>query len=272
MQVSPLTFSCALLNYDSNTILDLITSVSELKKQKNNVAYLHIGIKDDSDSLQVGEIEQVLEFKFGKQDGAVYKFDDKNLVIMLASNQSRVSLAHFDKILYENFGRDAIQVTTNTLNESGIHLLATLIERILPENDDFARLALRRMRRVSNCVLVLDDDPMVLKTMENILRTFGTVEIADNSTKFMSLYREYAPNIIFVDIHLKKERGPDIVKKIRAEIDPHVHAIMISSDGTRETVLDVKDAGVHGFLVKPFNRDTVYRHLLKAPTFVPKNL
>ena len=255
---------------NNNKLLEMITYVSENKKHAKEMAYLHISMKDGNAAPSTGEIEQVLHFNFGRENGKVYKFDDKNLVIMLASNQGHRALALFDKAIYENFGRDSIQVTTNTLAESGIELLAGLIECIIPAYDVQSKSALRRMRRMSNCILVLDDDPMILKTMENVLRGFGSVHLAQDLDSFTSLYREYVPNVVFVDIHLNKYKGPHVVKKIREEIDPNIYAIMISSDSSLSTVLQVREFGAKGFIVKPLNRDRVYKHLQLAPTFIPK--
>jgi DNA-binding NarL/FixJ family response regulator len=110
----------------------------------------------------------------------------------------------------------------------------------------------------------------VLKTMENILKFFGNVKVNSDIENFIMQYKEQAPNIVFVDMHLGNERGSEVVRKIRSEIDPHIHAIMISADVTRDTVMEVKEVGVNGYVVKPFNRDMIYKHLMKAPTFVPK--
>jgi two-component system chemotaxis response regulator CheY len=256
----------------SSKILDLINFVSVGRRRAKEMVYLHIKVNDDSDNrIEMGEIQQILEFKFGKNDISVYRFDDCAELVMLMHNRDRLSLTLFEKAVYENFSRKSVHVSASELDEGGMHTLADLLERLIPEKDEIARLSLKRMRRLSNCILVLDDDLMVLKTMENILKSFGSVEIAQGAEKFLSLYKEYMPNIIFVDIHLRNERGPDVIRKIRSEIDPDVHAIMISGDSAKQTVLDVKEAGAKGFIVKPFNRDIVYKYLLKAPTFVPRS-
>jgi CheY-like chemotaxis protein len=259
------------LKKKKNDILNLIMYVSERKKNVMDTAYLHIAVNPENNAISVGEVEQVLEFRFGQEDGIIYKFDDKNLVIMMTGNENRHSLIHFERITYENFDRDAVQVTTNTLDESGIALLSTLIERITPLEDEISRSALKRMRRIGNCSMVLDDDVMVLKTMENILRGFGGVELMQEPEKCIAQYKEYMPNIVFVDIHLKGARGQDVIRRIRESIDPHIYAVMISSDSMEKTVLDVKESGAKGFIVKPITRDQVYKRLLNAPTFVPKS-
>lgn len=253
-----------------NNAADLINNVSELRRRGRDVAYLHIGILGGGSNVQIGELQQILEFKFGKEEGSLFRFDDRNILIMLVGNDNRQSLAYFDRAIYESFSREKIKVTTNSLDESGINVLAGLLDKLIPPTDTVARLLLRRMRRSTNCALVLDDDIMVIKTMEYILKGFGIVHTAQTPERFLELYKEYAPNVVFVDIHLRGEKGQNIVRQIKSEIDPYVHAVMISSDGTKDTILEVREAGASGFIVKPFNLDSVYKYLAKAPTFIPK--
>lgn len=189
---------------------------------------------------------------------------------MFTNNISNRSFSYFDKAVFESIPKENIELEVNYLDEGGIRSLSKQIKRLAINDDSTINLALQRMCREGNCILVLDDDVITLKTMENVLKSFGHVRVEQDGERFIKLYKDFAPNIVSVDIHLNNERGSDIVRKIKAEIDPNIHVIMISADGTRDTVLEVKDAGANGFIVKPFSRDMVYKHLLKAPTFFPK--
>lgn len=249
---------------------EVISPIYKIRKDSKRTAYLHLKMKENAAISSLGEIRQLLEYKFGKDQSHFYPFDEEKELIMYTNNVSNRSFAYFDKAIFESLSRDDVDLEIHDLDENGIRTLSTQIKRLAANNDETINLSLQRLCREGNCMLVLDDDAMVLKTMENVLKSFGRVGLEQDGERFIKLYKEFAPNIVFVDIHLKNERGSDIIRKIKEEIDPNIHAVMISADGTRDTVIEVKEAGAHGFIVKPFNRETVYKHLLKAPTFVPK--
>lgn len=234
------------------------------------MASLHFSLRKESSSLSVDELVQFLQQKFSRENTHIFQFKDDKEVFMFLPNVRNQSFSYFDQIVFESLSRDDVTLLTHDFDENGIEFLANKLRKIINEDDIVSRLSLKRMCRLSNCILVLDDDVLILKTMENVLKSFGHVSVEKDGESFIKSYKEYAPNIVFVDIHLTRERGSDIIKKIRQDIDPDIHAVMISSDGTRDTVLEIKEAGACGFIVKPFNRDTVYKHLLKTPTFVPK--
>ena len=251
-------------------VLEVISPIHKIRQEAKKMAYLHLKVKENAAIKSLGEIRQLLEYKFGKENSHFFSFEEEKEMIMYTGNMSNRSFAYFDKAVFEGLSRDDVDLEVHDLDQGGIRSLSTHIKRLAPDNDDTIALSLQRLGREGNSILVLDDDGIILKTMENILKSFGIVGLETDGEKFIRLYKEFAPNIVFVDIHLKNERGSNIVKKIKEEIDPNIHAIMISADGTRDTVLEVKAAGAYGFIVKPFSRDTVYKHLLKAPTFVPK--
>jgi two-component system, chemotaxis family, chemotaxis protein CheY len=251
-------------------IFEVILPVNKIRQESKKMAYLHLKVKNKAAISSLAEIRQFLEHKLGKDQNHFFHFEEEKEVIMYINNMSNRSFSYFDKTIFEKFSRDDIDLETHDLDESGIRSLSAHIKRLVADNDETINLSLQRLCHEGNCMLVLDDDGMVLKTMENVLKSFGRVELEQDGERFIKLYKELAPNIVFVDIHLKNERGSDIIRKIKEDIDPYIHAIMISADGTRDTVLEVKDAGAHGFIVKPFNKDTVYKHLLRAPTFIPK--
>ncbi len=251
-------------------VFEVIAPIYKIRQESKRMAYLHIKVKEKATISTLGEIRQLLEYKFGKDHSYFFPFEKEKEMIMYTSNVSNRSFAYFDRAVFESIPRENVELEINDLDDGGIRSLAKQIKKLISSEDSIINLSLQRMCREGNCMLVLDDDAMVLKTMENVLKSFGRVGVEQDGERFLGLYKEFAPNIVFVDIHLRNERGSDIVRKIKSEIDPNVHAIMISADGTRDTVLEVKEAGAHGFIVKPFNRDMVYKHLLKSPTFVPK--
>ena len=81
-----------------------------------------------------------------------------------------------------------IVATTNTFNENTLDLFVKLMAPHIPLDDVISNVCFKRMSRMSNTIMVLDDDMMVLKQMEHILRGFGTVVTLQDDQQ---LYEEY---------------------------------------------------------------------------------
>ena len=152
----------------------------------------------------------------------------------------------------------------------GLEQFSKILEPHIGEDNLPLRIAFKRMSRAGNCLLILDDDPMVLKQLEKVLMSFGNVVTMQNAGEFAEGYEQYAPNILFLDVHLGSAKGNEILKELKQNIDPHAHAVMISSDTQKDLILDIKEGGANGFVVKPFDRNKLYKEVMKAPTIITK--
>ena len=145
-----------------------------------------------------------------------------------------------------------------------------LFRSLIPQGDQASRLGLVRLARMANVFQVLDDDPIMLRQVEHMLKAFGHVETCSVASQFLERYFKYAPNAVFVDIHLRGENGAAMTGALLAKVDPNAHVIMISADAIKENILQSKTNGAKGFLCKPINREQLCRCVLSAPTFVPR--
>jgi FixJ family two-component response regulator len=73
---------------------------------------------------------------------------------------------------------------------------------------------------------------------------------------------------LFLDIHLRTAKGNELLRDLIKNVDPFAYVVMISSDTEQKMVLDIKDGGAKGFVVKPFTRQGIIQHLFRAPTFI----
>lgn len=258
------------INLARNPVEDAIQSIAVKKGNPKDWAYLHVKIEDHARAVNANDVEKVLNQKFAGFDHEVFSFSEKRELMVLADNRSKQAIAAFNKAIFDRLGGGSLKLVANDLSDKGMDHVTKILTRLVPEGDAAMRISLSRMSRPSNCILILDDDPMVLKTMEFALKGFGYVGTSADPQEFLGMYKEYAPNVVFVDIHLKGYKGTNIVNAIRRQFDPQIHAVMISADATKETVISVRDCGAKGYIVKPVSRDAIYQNILKAPTFVPK--
>ncbi len=196
----------------------------------------------------------------------VWVLKSKDALLVLAHAKDSLGLGHFEKALSAQFHKNEINITARSLGNDGIIQFADILRASGDNLSAQCTLSINRMARAGNNVMVLDDDMMVLKQMEKILSTFADVTALQTSEGFFDRYVDCAPDVLFLDIHLGAEKGSEILRKLKSKIDPSAYVIMISSDTQEETILDIRSAGVDGFLVKPINKNRIYHWMMQSPT------
>jgi|ERR1035437_1000371 CheY-like chemotaxis protein len=105
---------------------------------------------------------------------------------------------------------------------------------------------------MSNCVVILEDDPTLQKTLGHFLKLEGyDVYSAGNGPKAMELVELLRPDLLCVDVFMKGMNGIDVVKKVRSDpalAKTPVLAISVSENAKN----DMEKVGANEFLLKPF--------------------
>ena len=106
--------------------------------------------------------------------------------------------------------------------------------------------------------VVADDDSTTRHALRLLLRESGcgTVWEAFDGEKAVELCAQHKPDLAFIDINMPKLDGHEAVRRIR-HASPSVGMIMITSLPTVDNVQRALQAGVAGFVVKPFNAEKV---------------
>ncbi len=101
-------------------------------------------------------------------------------------------------------------------------------------------------------VLVIDDEPVILETVENKLRKEGfTIFTADSAEEGMRLFRRIKPDLAIVDIMLPQRSGYDFCRAVRKESQtPLIFMSARADDSDRIMGLEL---GADDYIVKPFN-------------------
>lgn len=244
--------------------------VARQKKKLDDWQFLHITVQDPEKKVTLGEVEQFLEFNVQMPDASLLVIDKTDELLLFAPKDKGLVLKKFEKSVYENFSSNVLRARVRSLDVEGLEQFSKIIEPHISSDNIKAYVSFRRMSRVANCLFVLDDDPMVLKQLEKVLAGFGSVFTLKDANDLTVSYIQYAPDILFLDIHLGKEKGNELLKKLKSEVDPYAHVVMISSDSNKSIVLDIKEGGANGFVVKPFDRNRLYKEIMKAPTVATK--
>lgn len=111
-------------------------------------------------------------------------------------------------------------------------------------------------------VLIIDDDPSVLRTCERALSP-GNYEIrtALNGDSALQLLREEEFDIVLTDLRLPDITGLDVLKEIKSRA-PDTEVIVMTAFGTIEKAVEAVKLGAYDFITKPF--ETVERLILSV--------
>ena len=104
------------------------------------------------------------------------------------------------------------------------------------------------------CVLVIDDEPLVLQSMRHMLEEWGCeVLLADSARDALKILAlsNAVPDIIISDYRLADDlNGVDAVAVVRESVDALIPAIVVSGDTSPERLKEVKETGLQ-LLHKP---------------------
>ncbi|MFW6090144.1 MAG: HD-GYP domain-containing protein [Gemmatimonadota bacterium] len=106
-------------------------------------------------------------------------------------------------------------------------------------------------------ILIVDDEAASIRILERILRKAGYTEIeaTTDSRRVLSLFKEFDPDIMLLDLHMPQLDGFAILKQIGARIPEggYFPVLVITGDMNPEAKQQALSAGAKDFLVKPFD-------------------
>jgi CheY-like chemotaxis protein len=105
-------------------------------------------------------------------------------------------------------------------------------------------------------ILVVDDEPLNITIMEEILEDDYDLSTAENGLECLEKARETQPDIILLDINMPEMDGYEACQKIREDWEiKQIPVIFVSALGLIEERMKGYDVGGDDFLVKPFEED-----------------
>jgi CheY-like chemotaxis protein len=118
-------------------------------------------------------------------------------------------------------------------------------------------------------VLLVDDSKSMRSLIRVILQAWGITNIyeAEDAETAFNRLKEFAIDVILVDIMMKPMNGIEFTKQVRnAEdsADPFVPIIVISGYTERERVLAARDAGANEVMTKPITAKALYSRLVEV--------
>ncbi len=115
-------------------------------------------------------------------------------------------------------------------------------------------------------VLVVDDFSTMRRIVKNLLRDLGFTNIqeADDGNTALPMLQGGDFDFVVTDWNMPGMQGIDLLKAIRADANlSHIPVLLITAEAKKEQIIMAAQAGVNGYIVKPFTAATLKTKLDK---------
>jgi len=112
---------------------------------------------------------------------------------------------------------------------------------------------------VDKKILIVDDEPNIIKLVESRLKAHGyDVITASDGQEALDKARKENPDLIILDIMLPKLDGRQVCRMLRAEMQFNpVPIVMLTACGQAADIKDGMEGGADAYIAKPFESNTL---------------
>ena len=115
-------------------------------------------------------------------------------------------------------------------------------------------------------ILVVDDFSTMRRIVKNLLGDLGfkNIDEADDGNTALPKLQTGGFDFLVTDWNMPGMTGLDLLKAVRA--DPNLASmpvLMVTAESKREQIIEAAQAGVNGYIVKPFTAATLEEKLNK---------
>jgi DNA-binding response OmpR family regulator len=101
-------------------------------------------------------------------------------------------------------------------------------------------------------ILAADDQPMILKSIENKLLEDGfEVLSANNGQEAIDFFDSYQPDLAIIDLNMPIKSGYEVIDHIRTVRSSNIPIIIMSGENEEKTIIEVFNMGVNDYVEKP---------------------
>lgn len=165
----------------------------------------------------------------------------------------------------EMFEKHAIQVADLILTRPvSMERIRTEILKLMEQYDRekeeqaelFKELSALKQSREKKHVLIVDDDPLMLKVVKEYLGDQYQVATAISGKVAMKFLESKVTNLILLDYEMPVENGKEVLRKIRGNKNlSNVPVVFLTGVTERQKLMEVLTLQPQGYLLKPVDRE-----------------
>ncbi len=115
-------------------------------------------------------------------------------------------------------------------------------------------------------ILVVDDFSTMRRIIKNLLKDLGftNVQEADDGNTALPMLNQGDFDFVVTDWNMPGMQGIDLLRAIRSDEKlKHLPVLMVTAEAKKEQIVAAAQAGVNGYVVKPFTAATLKEKLDK---------
>ena len=116
-------------------------------------------------------------------------------------------------------------------------------------------------------ILIVDDFSTMRRIIKNLLRDLGFTNTfeADDGNTALPMLKDGDFEFVVTDWNMPVMQGIDLLKEIRKDPElKHLPVLMVTAEAKRDQIIEAAQAGVNGYIVKPFTAGTLKEKLDKV--------
>ena len=115
-------------------------------------------------------------------------------------------------------------------------------------------------------ILIVDDFSTMRRIIKNLMRDLGynnTAEADDGNTA-LPMLKSGGYDFLITDWNMPGMQGIDLLKAVRNDPDiANLPVLLVTAEAKKEQIIEAAQAGVNGYIVKPFNAATLKEKIEK---------
>ncbi len=115
-------------------------------------------------------------------------------------------------------------------------------------------------------ILIVDDFSTMRRIIKNLLRDLGfnNTSEADDGNTALPMLQNGSFDFLVTDWNMPGMTGIDLLRAVRADENlSHMPVLMVTAEQKREQIVEAAQAGVNGYIIKPFTAQTLKEKLDK---------
>lgn len=115
-------------------------------------------------------------------------------------------------------------------------------------------------------IIVVDDFSTMRRIIKNLLKDLGftNVQEADDGNTALPMLQQGDFDFVITDWNMPGMQGIDLLRAIRADEKlKHLPVLMVTAEAKKEQIIAAAQAGVNGYVIKPFTAGTLKEKLTK---------
>ena len=116
-------------------------------------------------------------------------------------------------------------------------------------------------------ILIVDDFSTMRRIIKNLLRDLGFTNTseADDGTTALPMLQSGSFDFLVTDWNMPGMSGIDLLRAVRADDRlKHLPVLMVTAEAKRDQIIEAAQAGVNGYVVKPFTAQALKEKIEKV--------